>query len=130
MIRIIKHKCILITILITVFALFTSTGCSQSNIQIEELSKKIAESEEKIKALESEVDFLAKEKADLMLELDSIGAPNKIKYLKGYQGNVKIAEDTTFKLMPTGTSEILATLKAGTVVEALAVGTITTFDPC
>jgi hypothetical protein len=130
MARLVKHKYMLITILITVLTLFTAAGCSQSNDQIQVLNNKISESEEKIKALESEIDQLTKEKADLMLELDSIGAPERIKYKKGYQGNVTLTEDTTFKLMPTGISEILATLKAGTVVEALAVAEVTTYDPC
>lgn len=85
---------------------------------------------EKIISMESEMDLLAKEKAGLMLKVDSIGAPDKIKYIKGYQGKMMVTEKTTFKLMPTGASEILATLEAGTMVEVLAVGEITSFDPC
>jgi len=130
MTKIMKHKYALMTIFIAVFSLFILTGCSQSKTQLEELGKAIIESEKKIKALESEMNILTDQNAKLILELDSIGAPAKIKYVKGYQGNVKIGEDTSFKLMPTGTSETLATLKAGTVVETLAVGEVTTFDPC
>ena len=84
----------------------------------------------KIISMESDMDLLAKEKADLMLKVDSIGVPDKIKYIKGYQGKMMVTEKTTFKLMPTGVSEILATLEAGIMVEVLAVGEITSFDPC
>jgi hypothetical protein len=130
MTRIIKHKYILLVILIALLTVLTATGCSQPKIQVEELNRGMTESEKKIKALESEIDILTEQKSNLMLELYLIGVPDKIKYLKGYQGKVKIMEDTTFKLMPTGNSEILATLEAGTVVEALAVGEVTTYDPC
>lgn len=126
-----KIKKSLLMIIIVMLISIVSTGCSQpKNQNDEEINNKIAQLEESIKKLELEIDMLTKQKADLMLELDSIGVPNKIKYIKGYQGNMEIIKETTFKLMPTDTSEILASLEAGTIVEVLAIGEATTYDPC
>lgn len=106
------------------------TACSQPKNQTNETNDKIAQLEENIKKLESEIETLTKQKADLMLELDSIGVPNKIKYVKGYQGKMKVIEETSFKLMPNDISEVLAKIKADTIVEVLAVAEVKTFDPC
>lgn len=126
----IKIKSLLSIIIMAVLISMIFTACSQPKTETGETKGNIAQMEETIKKLESEIETLTKQKADLMLELDSIGVPNKIKYLKGYQGKMKVIEETSFKLMPNDISEVLTKIKAGTIVEVLAVAEVKTFDPC